>query len=90
MAAIGGRGDETPRSGGKAQRGEADAPGGGGGSHRSRARSSSAIRNRQRGLGLGLDREGRRVRGRLAGPSRSSQAHSGGLTSGPRLSAQPV
>jgi hypothetical protein len=55
----------------------------------SQARSSSAIRNRQRGLGLGLDREGRRVRGRLAGPSRSCQAHSGGLTGGPRLSAQP-
>jgi hypothetical protein len=59
------------------------------GARRSRARSSSAIRNRQRGLGLGLDREGRRVRGRLAGPSRSGQAHSGGLTGGPRLSAQP-
>jgi hypothetical protein len=42
------------------------------GARRSRARSSSVIRNRQRGLGLGLDREGRRVRGRLAGPSRSS------------------
>jgi hypothetical protein len=59
------------------------------GAHRSQARSSSAIRNRQRGLRLELDREGRRVRGRLAGPSWSDQAHSGGLTSGPRLSAQP-
>jgi hypothetical protein len=57
------------------------------GARRSRARSSSAIRNRQRGFGLGLDREGRRVRGRLAGPSRSDQAHSGGLTGGHRLSA---
>jgi hypothetical protein len=27
--------------------------------------------------------------GRLAGPSRSSQTRSGGLTGGPRLSAQP-
>jgi hypothetical protein len=35
MAAIGGGGDETPRSGGRAQRGEAEAPGGGGGSRRS-------------------------------------------------------
>jgi hypothetical protein len=59
------------------------------GAHRSRARSSSVIRNRQRGLGLGLDQEGRRVRGRLAGPSQSGQAHSGGLIGGPRLSAQP-
>jgi hypothetical protein len=35
MAVIGGGGDETPRSGGRAQRGEADAPEGGGGSRQS-------------------------------------------------------
>jgi hypothetical protein len=56
---------------------------------RSRARSSSAIPNCERGLGLGLDRGGRRMREWLAGPSRSGQTRSGGLTGGPRLSAQP-
>jgi hypothetical protein len=35
MAATGGGGDETPRSGGRAQRGKAEVPGGGGGSRRS-------------------------------------------------------
>jgi hypothetical protein len=57
------------------------------GARRSQARSSSAIQNRQSGLGLGTDREGERVRGRSAGLSRFGQAHLGGLTGGPRLSA---
>jgi hypothetical protein len=39
------------------------------------------------GLGLGTDREGERVRGRPTGLSRFGQAHLGGLTGGPRLSA---
>jgi hypothetical protein len=47
MAAIGGGGDKTPRSGGRAQRGKADGQGAAAdlaGARRSRAMSSSAIR----------------------------------------------
>jgi hypothetical protein len=47
------------------------------GAHQNQARNLSAIRNRHRGLGLGTDREGGRVSGRPAGPSRFGQAHSG-------------
>jgi hypothetical protein len=56
-------GDETPRSGGRAQRGEEDAPEGGGGSRRSSPESGEWLVGdsgiARGGLGLGLDREGR-------------------------------
>jgi hypothetical protein len=62
MAAIGGGGDETPRSGGRAQQGEADAPEGGGGSRRSSLESGEGLVGDSRiargELGLGFDREG--------------------------------
>jgi hypothetical protein len=63
MAAIGGGGDETPRSGGRAQRGEEDAPEGGGGSRRSSPKPGDELvgdsQIAREELGLGFDREGR-------------------------------
>jgi hypothetical protein len=63
MAAIGGGGDKTPRSGGRAQRGEADAPEGGGGSCPSSPEPGEELIGDSRiargELGLGFDREGR-------------------------------
>jgi hypothetical protein len=57
------------------------------GAHRNRARGSSAIRDRQRGIRVRRwPSEGESV-GRPARPSWFSQAHSGWLTGGPRLSA---
>jgi hypothetical protein len=62
MAAIGGGGDETPRSGGRAQRGKADRPKGGGGSRRSSPKSGEGLVGDSRiargELGLGFVREG--------------------------------
>jgi hypothetical protein len=50
MAAIGGGGDETPWSGGRARRGEADAPEGGDGSHRSSPESDEELVDDSRSL----------------------------------------
>jgi hypothetical protein len=62
MAAIGGGGEETPRSGRRARRGEADAPKGGSGSRRSSPETGEGLVGDSRiargELGLGFDREG--------------------------------
>jgi hypothetical protein len=89
MAAIGGGGDKTPRSGGGAQRAEAEAPEGGGRSRWSslelgKGRVGDASRQRQIGLGF-RPSEGESGRLGRAEPVRSG--HLGGLTGGPGLSA---
>jgi hypothetical protein len=77
MAAIGGGGDETPRSGGGAQRAEAEAPEGGGRSRQSppelgEGRVSDASHQRRIGLGF-RPSEGESEGGGWAGPSRFGQ-----------------
>jgi hypothetical protein len=92
MSAMGGDVDETLRSGGGAQRAEAEAPESGGGTRRSspelgEGRVGDVSRQRRIGLGFRPRARERVRRGRLswAEPVRSS--HLGGLTGGPGLSA---
>jgi hypothetical protein len=79
MAAIGGGGNETPRSRGRVQRGKAEAPEGGGGSRRSRARRASATRIARGELGLGFRPRGGESEG-AAGPSQAGSVKPPGWT----------
>jgi hypothetical protein len=78
MVAIGGGGDETPRSGGGAQRAEVEAPEGGGRSHRSSSELGEGRvgdASRQRRIGLGFRPSEGESEG-AAGPGRACSVRS--------------